>query len=110
MSVIVERMDMPTACDKCRFCEYEEGRCTADEQERVGHYGTRPMWCPLKEIKPKHTCGECVHLCGKHTTVGIECMEPQLQWKWSGKYYRYRDTARYKYPSRKACRRFQPKS
>lgn len=60
--------------------------------------------------EPIRRCRDCVFLYGQKTIIGIECMEPALQWKWSGKYYRYRNTARYKYPSRKACRRFQPKS
>lgn len=55
-------------------------------------------------------CRDCIFLCGQKTTIGIECMEPALQWKWHGKYYRYHDTARYKRPSHKACRRFQPKA
>lgn len=55
-------------------------------------------------------CRDCIFLCGQKTIIGVECMEPALQWKWSGKYYRHRNTARYKYPSHKACKRFQPKA
>ena len=55
-------------------------------------------------------CRDCIYLCGQKTIIGVECMEPALQWKWSGKYYRHRNTARYKYPSHKACKRFQPKA
>lgn len=108
MSVIIKGMRFPDTCDECRFCEYEEGRCVADEQDRISKPYTRPEWCPLEEVKVIRKCGDCVHLCGKRTTVGIECMEPSLQWKWSGKYYRNK-YARYKYPSTRACKMFQPK-
>ena len=55
-------------------------------------------------------CRDCRYLIGEKTTIGIECLERHNQWKWGPKRpnSRYR-TARYKYPSRPACKHFQPK-
>ena len=109
MSVLIKGMKMPSSCNFCIMLDEDDKNfCYAELKAVTDIYDDRPTWCPLVEVKPTHKCGECIHLCGKRTTVGIECMEPSLQWKWKGKYYRH-GTARYKYPSRRACKRFQPK-
>lgn len=47
MSVVV-RMEMPTSCEKCPACDYEEGNCLlADDRNTLPHNGKRRSWCPI---------------------------------------------------------------
>lgn len=47
MSVVV-RMEMPTSCEKCPACDYEEGNCLlADDRNTLPHNGRRRSWCPI---------------------------------------------------------------
>lgn len=50
--------------------------------------------------KPK--CRDCKWWCGKLTSIGRECMNPQLQWKWKGKAWQM--SARYKPRCQVACK------
>ena len=62
-----------------------------------------------------HRCRECKWLIGERTSVGIECMQPDNQKKWAHKEKLREDkfypkvAARYKAPSTKACKRYEPK-
>ena len=68
MSVLIKGMDIPTSCDKCRFCVngftdvapmYE---CAVQSYENVSvlvesdgkPFDFRPDWCPLVEIPTPH--------------------------------------------------------
>ena len=68
MSILIKGMEMPTSCDKCRFCVngftdtapmYE---CAAQSYENVSvlvesngePFDFRPDWCPLVEIPIPH--------------------------------------------------------
>lgn len=62
-------------------------------------------------------CKDCKWLIGKRSSIGIECMQADNQEKWehqtmlnqiAGKFYP-EVTARYKAPSTKACKRYEPK-
>ena len=59
------------------------------------------------------TCRECSWLCGRKSSIGIECMQPQNQAKWNEKdeirikHGWHASATRYKSPSGKACRKFQ---
>ena len=64
-----------------------------------------------------HRCCECKWLTGERRKVGIECMQPENQKKWAhkeelnekvGKFYT-KVVARYKQPSGKACKKYEPK-
>lgn len=51
-------LDMPTACAKCPFCDYEQGLCSADRRGRnaadFANSGKgKPDWCPCREIPDK---------------------------------------------------------
>lgn len=47
MSVVV-RMEIPTSCEKCPACDYEEGNCLlADDRNTLPHNGKRRSWCPI---------------------------------------------------------------
>lgn len=48
MSECVVRMEMPTSCEKCPACDYEEGNCLlADDRNTLPHNGKRRSWCPI---------------------------------------------------------------
>ena len=66
MSILIRSMDIPTSCDKCRFCVngftdtvpmYE---CAVQSYENVSvlvesngePFDFRPDWCPLVELPP----------------------------------------------------------
>ena len=66
MSILIRGMDIPTSCDKCRFCVngftdtvpmYE---CAVQSYENVSvlvesngePFDFRPDWCPLVELPP----------------------------------------------------------
>ena len=68
MSILIRGMEMPTSCDKCRFCVngftdtvpmYE---CAVQSYENVSvlvesngePFDFRPDWCPLVEIPTPH--------------------------------------------------------
>ena len=60
-------------------------------------------------------CKDCAHLCGRTSSVGIECMQPDNQKKWNEKQallnargIARKVSARYKQPSAKACKKFEP--
>lgn len=62
-------------------------------------------------------CKECKYLTGRRSSVGIECIQPDNQKKWNKKQeerirnnaYIVTVTARFKQPSMRACKRFEPK-
>jgi len=68
MSIIVKSMEMPTSCDKCRFCvngftdDAPMYECAVQSYENVSvlvesggkPFGFRPDWCPLIEIPTPH--------------------------------------------------------
>ena len=49
-------------------------------------------------------CGECKWLCGNESTVGIACLHPDRPF-----YLLACDTAKFKYKSTRACKRFERK-
>ena len=66
MSILIRSMEIPTSCDKCRFCVngftdtvpmYE---CAVQSYENVSvlvesngePFDFRPDWCPLVELPP----------------------------------------------------------
>lgn len=60
-------------------------------------------------------CKDCAHLCGRTSSVGIECMQPDNQKKWNEKQELLNSrgiarkvAARFKQPSAKACKKFEP--
>ena len=62
-------------------------------------------------------CKDCKWLIGERKKVGIECMQPDNQEKWAyktlllekaGAFYP-KVVARYKPPTSKACKRYEPK-
>lgn len=54
MSECVVRMEMPTSCEKCPACDYEEGNCLlADDRNTLPHNGKRRSWCPIICSLPK---------------------------------------------------------
>lgn len=88
MSILIRSMEIPTSCDKCRFCVngftdtapmYE---CAAQSYENVSvlvesngePFDFRPDWCPLVEIPIPH--GRLIDIksveYGKFTAVGNE--------------------------------------
>lgn len=57
-------------------------------------------------------CGQCKWLAGERHSIGIECLQPENQKKWNGldKFNPFGTcVARYKYPSTRACLRFEEK-
>lgn len=85
MSILIRSMDIPTSCDKCRFCVngftdtapmYE---CAVQSYENVSvlvesdgkPFDFRPNWCPLVELPPH---GRLIDIksveVGKFVTVG----------------------------------------
>ena len=66
MSVIVKGMEMPTSCDKCRFCvngftdDAPMYECAVQSEDIVSvlvesdgkPFDFRPDWCPLIELPP----------------------------------------------------------
>ena len=62
-------------------------------------------------------CKECRWHIGEYSIIGTECMQPDNQERWAhqekirekkGAFYP-KVVARYKQPSTKACKRFEPK-
>ena len=51
-------------------------------------------------------CGGCVYLTGHRSSVGIECLNPENQARWDRS---INHTARYKYVSTKACKKYKAK-
>lgn len=49
-------------------------------------------------------CGDCKWLCGNKSTVGIACLHPDRPF-----YLLACDTAKFKYKSTRACKRFEKK-
>lgn len=61
-----------------------------------------------KASKP-NTCGTCKWRCGRKTSVGIECMQPDNQKKWQAKDIPHRECcARYKQAGA-TCKRYERK-
>ena len=59
-------------------------------------------------------CRDCKWWCGKLSSIGRECMNPELQWKWKSSVYTrgvtWQVSARYKAGCQKACKvHFEPK-
>ena len=68
MRVLVRGMEMPTSCDKCRFCvngftdDAPVYECACESYENVSvlvddngkPFNFRPDWCPLVEVKEPH--------------------------------------------------------
>ena len=72
MSILIRSMEIPTSCDKCRFCVngftdaapmYE---CAVQSYENVSvlvesdgkPFDFRPDWCPLVELPPHGRLGD----------------------------------------------------
>ena len=87
MSILIHDMEMPTSCDKCRFCvngftdDAPMYECAVQSYENVSvlvesggkPFDFRPDWCPLIELPPH---GRLIDIksveYGKFTTVGNE--------------------------------------
>ena len=68
MSILIKGMEIPTSCDKCRFCvngftdDAPMYECAVQSYENVSvlvesdgkPFGFRPDWCPLVEIPTPH--------------------------------------------------------
>ena len=68
MSMLIKGMEMPTSCDKCRFCvngftdDAPMYECAVQSYENVSvlvesggkPFDFRPDWCPLIEIPAPH--------------------------------------------------------
>ena len=66
MSILIHDMEMPTSCDKCRFCvngftdDAPMYECAVQSYENVSvlvesggkPFDFRPDWCPLIELPP----------------------------------------------------------
>ena len=66
MSILIRSMDIPTSCDKCRFCvngftdDAPMYECAVQSCENVSvlvesdgkPFDFRPDWCPLVELPP----------------------------------------------------------
>lgn len=66
MSILIHDMEMPTSCDKCRFCvnrfpdDAPMYECAVQSYENVSvlvegggkPFDFRPDWCPLTELPP----------------------------------------------------------
>lgn len=50
MSVLIPDMDMPEKCCKCPILYKHIGVCSL-KRRRVSDPGTKPDWCPLKEVE-----------------------------------------------------------
>lgn len=64
MSILIRDMEMPTSCDKCRFCvngftdDAPMYECAVQSYENVSvlvesggkPFDFRPVWCPLIDI------------------------------------------------------------
>ena len=60
----------------------------------------------ISERRPR--CSDCKWWCGKRSSIGRECMNPQLQRKWKGSVWQI--SARYKAGCQRACKvHFEPK-
>lgn len=72
MSILIRGMEMPTSCDKCRFCvngftdDAPMYECAVQSYENVSvlvesggkPFGFRPDWCPLVELPPHGRLGD----------------------------------------------------
>lgn len=57
-------------------------------------------------------CRDCKWLCGRRSSIGIECMNPEKREIWAYRKEhspRFYESARYKYKSREACMQFEAK-
>ena len=68
MSILIRSMEIPTSCDKCRFCvngftdDVPMYECAVQSYENVSvlvesdgkPFDFRPDWCPLVEIHTPH--------------------------------------------------------
>ena len=63
MSILIRDMEMPTSCDKCRFCvngfmdDAPMCECVVqsyDNDYNGNPFDFRPDWCPLVEIHTPH--------------------------------------------------------
>ena len=68
MSMLINDMEMPESCDKCRFCvngftdEAPMYECGVQSYDNVSvlvessgkPFDFRPDWCPLTEVKEPH--------------------------------------------------------
>ena len=85
MSILIKGMEIPTSCDKCRFCvngftdDAPMYECAVQSYENVSvlvesdgkPFDFRPDWCPLVELPPH---GRLIDIKsvedGKFVTVG----------------------------------------
>ena len=72
MSILIRDMEMPTSCDKCRFCvngftdDAPMYECAVQSYENVSvlvesggkPFDFRPDWCPLIELPPHGRLGD----------------------------------------------------
>ena len=72
MSILIRDMEMPTSCDKCRFCvngftdDAPMYECAVQSYENVSvlvesggkPFDFRPDWCPLIELPPHGQLGD----------------------------------------------------
>lgn len=72
MSILIRGMEMPTSCDKCRFCvngftdDAPMYECAVQSYENVSvlvesggkPFDFRPDWCPLTELPPHGRLGD----------------------------------------------------
>ena len=73
-------------------------------------YGVRKCIEEIEKMQEQYKarrCKTCAYYIGKKTSIGTECMQPNLQRKWKGNMYHR--TARYKVPSTPACKYYEAK-
>lgn len=104
----------PKTCLDCPCCHFGENGawdyCQARPNEdkysfQAEKQTERPKWCPIvvDDIE-NNKCGDCKWLCGNESTVGIACLHPDRPF-----YSLACDTAKFKYKSTRACKRFERK-
>lgn len=56
-------------------------------------------------------CGDCKWLCGRKSSIGVECMNPEKREIWERRKERnprrFHESVRYRAKSREACVRFE---